>query len=196
MTLYYECILHAFGADDPSHATLICTASSYCTHAANSVPLPVLRCTCGRPQERIASDCIGLLRAVTKALADCCTAIGLGTPARGAQRARPQPRWKMLQLGERCTVLQMMAQALVTCLWSHVLRGGVPDRQLLAALGLLIRQVTPVPCLCCGRSLKSNGAALGLARSASSLNCRVQQGMVRLATFNRRLPVLCPQREL
>ena len=61
----------------------------------------------------------------------------------------------MLQLGERCTVLQMTAQALVTCLRSRVLRGGVNERQLLAALGLLTRQVTPVPCLCCGRSLKA-----------------------------------------
>jgi hypothetical protein len=146
VTLYYERLLHALGADDPSHATLICTASSCCTHAAYSLTLPVLGCSCGRPQERIASDCIGLLRAVAKALAECCTAMGLGTPAKGAQRARPQPCWKMLQLGECCTVLQMTAQALVTCLWSRVLRGGVPDRQLLAALGLLIRHPTGDAC--------------------------------------------------
>jgi hypothetical protein len=78
---------------------------------------------------------------VTRALAECCTAIGLVTPANGAARTRPQPCWKMLQLGERCTVLQMTAQALVNSLRSRVLRGGFPERQLLAALGRLTQQV-------------------------------------------------------
>lgn len=106
----------------------------------------ILRCGHGRLQERIGSDCIVLLQAVTAALSDCCTKMGLGTPAKAAQRARPPPRWELLQLGERCTCLQMTAQSLLTCMQHRILCLDSPNEQRLpGALGPLIPQVTYAP---------------------------------------------------